>query len=399
MVKIYNKVKKTCKKVCIITCSDPPLDSRVFYKEAKSLKKFGYDVTVIAPSVVNEMQLIDGINIIEIKEFGPRLIRWFLLLIRIFRRSLKVHADIYHCHDPDLFPVTALLRILKKNVIYEVREYYPDVISITTLPMKFYLIFTLSILEPLFCKFFNVIITTDEGIAKRYKKFNNNVHPIFNFPSFDVFKPLNNQDMKMKYEDYFVIIYVGGMSEERGILELLKAVHKVSETHPLVKLLLLGNFGSRDFEDKCTGYVKLNDLNENVDFLGFVTHTEIPKYIGAADVGTVLLHPTTRFIKTAYPIKLFEYMICGKPVIASNLPAMGEIVKNAGCGILVNPINIEEIAEAIVSLIEHPEEAKRMCETGRRAVEEKYNWNEMEKELIKIYNTIRGIKNGYLAKN
>jgi len=284
-------------KVCMITTNHSPFDDRIFYKEAKSLKKAGYDVTVIGQT-------------------------------------------------------DSKMNKVRRAIVFR----YTD-----------------------------AIITADEEIAKRYKKFNKKVYPIFNFPSFEVFKPSNNQDMKMKYKDYFVIIYVGGMSEERGILELIKAVHKVSRTYPLVKLLLLGNFGTQDFEERCIEYVRSSDLTESVEFLGFVPHTEIPKYIDAADVGAVLLHPTTRFMKTAYPIKLFEYMICGKTVIASNLPAMSGIIKDSSCGVLVNPIDIKEIAEAIIYLLEHPEEAKKMGENGRRAVEEKYNWTEMEKELIKIY--------------
>ena len=179
------------------------------------------------------------------------------------------------------------------------------------------------------------------------------------------------------------------MSEERGILELIKAVHKVSRTYPLVKLLLLGNFGTQDFEERCIEYVRSNDLTESVEFLGFVPHTEIPKYTDAADVGAVLLHPTTQFMKTAYPIKLFEYMICGKTVIASNLPAMGKIVKEVECGVLVNPTDIDEIAEAIIYLIKHQEEAKKMGENGRRAVEEKYNWDKMEEKLLKLYRRLK----------
>jgi glycosyltransferase involved in cell wall biosynthesis len=378
---------KISKKVCIITCSDSSFDPRIFYKEAKSFKKFGYDVSVIAPSNTNKVHIAESINVIEIKDSGPRLIRWFLLLIRIFRESLKVHADIYHCHEPDLFPVTTLLRILKKKVIYEVRESHTDIISVTTWPMKLYLRFTLSVLEPLFCRYFDVIITTDECIAKRYKNFNKKVYTIFNFPPFEVFKPSDDQDVGKVYKDYFVIIYVGGMTDERGILELIKAVHKVSNKCPMVKLLLAGWFATKDFEHECTGYVKSNDITNNVDFLGFIPHTGIQKYIDAADIGAVLLKPIPKFYKNI-PIKQFEYMLCEKPVLGSNLPPIDNFVGKEKAGILVDPNNINAIAEAIIYLLEHPEEAKKMGENGRRAVEEKYNWTEMEKELLKIYSKL-----------
>lgn len=372
-------------KVCMITTNHSPFDDRIFYKEAKSLKKAGYDVTVIGQTDSKMNKVVDGIRVIGLEK-GAGIKSNPVLWKKLLKEALKNNADVYHCHEPESFLVAIYLKIFKrKKIVYDVHEYYIDVLPLSSPQMRLFLGFMLYLVEPLFCRYTDVIITADEEIAKRYKKFNKKVYPIFNFPSFEVFKPSNNQDMKMKYKDYFVIIYVGGMSEERGILELIKAVHKVSRTYPLVKLLLLGNFGTQDFEERCIEYVRSSDLTESVEFLGFVPHTEIPKYIDAADVGAVLLHPTTRFMKTAYPIKLFEYMICGKTVIASNLPAMSGIIKDSSCGVLVNPIDIKEIAEAIIYLLEHPEEAKKMGENGRRAVEEKYNWTEMEKELIKIY--------------
>jgi glycosyltransferase involved in cell wall biosynthesis len=383
-----DKYRREMSKVCMLTTNHSPFDNRIFYKEARSLKNAGYDVTVIGHMDSKRKGEVDNIMIIGIeKKVNIKL--YLPLLRKLLKEALKINAEIYHCHEPESFLVAIYLKIFKrKKIIYDVHEYYIDVLPLSSPQRRMFLGFMLYLVEPLFCSYFDVIITTDEGIAKRYKKFNKKVYPLINFPSFEIFKPSNNQYIKKKYENCEVIIYVGGMSEERGILELIKAAHRISNTYPLVKLLLLGTFGTKDFEDKCTGYVKSNDINENVEFLGFVPHKEIPKYINAADVGTVLLHPTTRFIKTAYPIKLFEYMICGKPVIASNLSAMGKIVKESECGILVDPTDIDEITEAIIYLIEHQEEAKKMGENGRRAVEDKYNWDEMEKRLLKIYEEI-----------
>ena len=375
-------------KVCMVTTNHSPFDSRIFYKEAKSLKKAGYDTTVIGHTNSKLEKEVDDIKIVGIEK-KVEIKSYLSLLRRLLKEALDVNADVYHCHEPESFLVAIYLKIFKrKKIIYDVHEHYIDVLPLSSPQRKLFLGFMLYLVEPLFCRYADAIITADEEIAKRYKKFSKNVHPIFNFPSFEVFKPSDNQDLKEKYENHFVIIYVGGMSEERGILELIKAVHKVSRTYPLVKLLLLGNFGTKDFEERCIEYVRSNDLAVIVEFLGFMPHKTIPKYIIVADIGTVLLYPTTRFIKTAYPIKLFEYIICGKPVIASNLPAMGKIVKESGCGVLVNPMDIQEIAETIIYLLEHPEELKEMGESGRKAVEEKYSWENMEIRLIKVYSEV-----------
>jgi len=374
-------------KVCMVTTNHSPLDSRIFYKEAKSLKKAGYNITVIGHTNSKLEKEVDGIKIVGIEK-KVEIKSYLSLLRRLLKEALDVNADVYHCHEPESFLVAIYLKIFKrKKIIYDVHEYYIDVLPLSSPQRKLFLGFMLYLVEPLFCRYTDVIITADEEIAKRYKKFSKNVHPIFNFPSFEVFKPSDNRYLKEKYENHSVIIYVGGMSGERGILELIQAVHKVSRTYPLVKLLLLGNFGTKDFEERCIEYVRSNDLAVIVEFLGFVPHTEIQKYIDAADVGAVLLKPIPKFYKNI-PIKQFEYMVCGKPVIGSNLPPIENFIGKEKAGILVDPNNINEISEAMIYLLEHPEEAKMMGENGRRAVEEKYNWGEMEKEVMKIYSKI-----------
>ena len=85
------------------------------------------------------------------------------------------------------------------------------------------------------------------------------------------------------------------------------------------------------------------------------------------------------------PNKIFDYMICGLPVIGSDYPEIRKVIKTAKCGILVNPNNVEEIANAIIYLLENPAEAKKMGIRGRRFIEREMNWEKMEKKLIKLY--------------
>jgi glycosyltransferase involved in cell wall biosynthesis len=100
--------------------------------------------------------------------------------------------------------------------------------------------------------------------------------------------------------------------------------------------------------------------------------------------GLVLFHPQPNHIN-AQPNKMFEYMSAGIPVIASNFPLWKEIIEGNNCGICVDPLNANEIANAINSIMDNPDQAKLMGENGRRAVEEKYNWEHEAKKLLKIY--------------
>lgn len=377
-------------KVCMITTDHSPFDDRIFYKEALSLKNAGYEVSVIGRTSSNLHKSVHGIEVIGLKKgkgIKSNPIHWRVLA----KESSRVDASVYHCHEPESFLVALYLRLFKgKKIVYDVHEYYEDVVELVGLPLKTFLVFMLYVVEPLFCRYTSAIITADEGIAQRYRKYSDNVAPIFNFPTTEIFNHSDDdyEGIKEKYANNFLVIYVGGLSEERGILDAIKAVHRASAEHPRIKLLLIGSFMSKDFEETCVQYVRLNELQDNVEFLGYMPHDDVPKYIKASDVGIALFHPTKRFMKTSYPIKLFEYMICGKPVIVSDFPAMKKVVDDAKCGMFVDPTNIDEISRTVLYAAGHLEDLEAMGDRGKKAIKEKYNWRTMEKLLLDVYKKI-----------
>jgi len=126
-----------------------------------------------------------------------------------------------------------------------------------------------------------------------------------------------------------------------------------------------------------------------VHFLGWMQPEDVYAHLAKADIGLVCLHPEPRFM-VAWPVKLFEYMAAGLSVVASNFPLWKEIVEGNQCGITVDPLDPKEIAQAIEYLLTHPEEARQMGENGRRAVEEKYNWEMESKKLLGVYSKLLG---------
>ncbi len=101
----------------------------------------------------------------------------------------------------------------------------------------------------------------------------------------------------------------------------------------------------------------------------------------------MILHPEPNYLNSQ-PVKLFEYMCAGIPVIASDFPICREIVVRAGCGILVNPLDAREIAGAMEYLLAHPREAKEMGRRGYQAILERYNWANEEKILLRFYSEL-----------
>jgi glycosyltransferase involved in cell wall biosynthesis len=103
-----------------------------------------------------------------------------------------------------------------------------------------------------------------------------------------------------------------------------------------------------------------------------------------AVAGVVTLHPVRNYVD-CQPVKMFEYMAAGIPVIASRFPFWLDIVEGNDCGVCVDPFDPAAIAAAIDHFVTHPELAMRMGENGRRAVLEKYNWQPESRKLIDFY--------------
>src|SRR5262249_18418576 len=126
---------------------------------------------------------------------------------------------------------------------------------------------------------------------------------------------------------------------------------------------------------------------DQVCWHGMLDRTGVADLLGSVRAGLSVLHPEQNFL-TALPVKMFEYMAAGIPVIASDFPLWREIIRAAGCGILVDPRDSSAIADAVNYLLTHDEEAEAMGRRGRHAVEEQFNWDREAEKLLAFYRSI-----------
>jgi len=373
-------------KVCILTSVHSSFDVRIFHKEAKSLVKAGYDVTLIAQH--DKEEVVDGVKIINLQKPRNRIERMTKTVWSAYRKAVQVNADIYHFHDPELMPIGFLLKCLGKKVIYDMHENLPKQIMSKHWinPRLRYPVSKLMCFAERILLHGTPIIFAEQSYHKDYQWVKDH-ETVLNFPIFSLLSCIASKSTE---KDIFALGYLGGVSEARGsvltleALKILKArgiapyfecIGPISETH------------KKELLKKCEDY-KLS----NVKFYGYLPMVKGWAVMKRCGVGLALLHPIPNYYES-YPTKLFEYMAMGIPVITSNFPLYRSIIEGNECGLCVYPLNPSEIAEAIQWMIEHPDEAKAMGENGRRAVEEKYNWENEEKKLLELYAKLSDLKN------
>lgn len=363
-------------KVCIITTVHQPFDTRIFHKQAKTLVQAGYDVTLIAQHENDEM--VDGVKIIALPKPRNRLARIFGLTWRAFTSALSQSAEVYHFHDPELIPCWLLIEVFRRSkVIYDVHEDVPrQILSKHWIPgpLRRITAWCAEAVEAVSARFFDRIVAATPAIACRFPADKTVV--VQNFPKLEELEVSNPIPYTQRLP---IVSYVGGITQIRGIEEMIQAIGLLPSAVG-ARLALAGSFTPTELEQKLRCWSEW----ERVDFLGWQSREGVKKILSESKIGLVTLHPIPNYLDS-YPVKLFEYMSFGIPVIASDFPLWREIVEGTGCGLLVDPLNPEEIAKAILWLLQHPDEAQAMGERGREAVLTKYNWSIEEKKLLEMY--------------
>ncbi len=368
------------KKVCLLTCVHPTaLDVRVFHREAKTLAANHYHVVLVAQHPRNDV--VTGVRIVGVPKPRNRF-RRMLGSAGLLKVALQENAFIYHFHDPELIPLGLFLKLVKRRkVIYDVHEDFPkSVLSKAWIPrsLRSTVGAVLCVVERVSSAVFDAVVVAADDIARHFPR-RARVTILRNFP----FIATARTTSKRFRRSSAILICVGGMSRDRGIEEMVRAVDIVR--YPAT-LLLIGSFTDASFEEELR-----RTASKRVEFMGQVPHERVFEYLDGADVGLILFHPIPNHLACCWRNnKLFEYMARGLPIIGSNFPLWRELIEGHRCGICVDPLNVGEIAGAVEYLIENPEQAERMGENGRRLIIERYNWEMESRKLVALYRELGG---------
>jgi len=280
------------------------------------------------------------------------------------------------------------LFLLKKLIKIKNTHDFKSILDVRSLPVEWSYLKTRIInfllkknLENASVHFDGITYITDEMRRYCIKKYNLPKHKSAVWSSgvdLGLFKPQN-----LKNNNKFRILYHGVIGRNRGIQNVVKALSLLRE-HEIEFLLLGAGIGISEL----TNLVSKLKLENKVNFKAPVPYEEVPKYINSADVGILPL-PEWEGWNTSSPIKLFEYLACGKPVILTKIPAHTNILKGKDFVFWAETPNPESIAKAIMQALKNRIHFMNLGKQARNFAKMNFSW---EKQLSKLKRFIRDIQ-------
>lgn len=124
-----------------------------------------------------------------------------------------------------------------------------------------------------------------------------------------------------------------------------------------------------------------------IKYIGAINRDKVNELYGRSRAGIVLYQQAANHV-ASQPIKMFEFMAAGLPVIASNFPLWKSIIEDNHCGICVNPADAQAVREACERMLRDVQAGETMGRSGRMAVLKKYNWETEKVHLLEVYKEI-----------
>lgn len=348
------------------------------WRMARTLSKEGYSIRILewdreCNLNVNEIRNKVTINRFHLSApYGFKMI-FFLPIWWIFLSIFLLiqKEDIIQPQNLDnLIPVKIFTKIKKYRIVYDIADFYSDAFIPSSLSkirpfvslMERFLIQT---------NYANIIVDIN-----RLSQVNTSKKSIvINNSPYDIFSPNN---ALIDNRSRFTLFYAGILSEDRGLRTVIAAIKDLDS----VKLVIAG-FGA---EEK--NLAKLIRNINNVEFIGRIPYDKVLDFTISSDCIIALYDPSFPINKHASPNKMFEAMMCGKPIITNRGTSMAKIVETEKCGKTVDYDNIIQLREAIITLRDSPDTARTLGENGRLVYLKSYSWSIMEQRIVDLYNSL-----------
>jgi len=199
----------------------------------------------------------------------------------------------------------------------------------------------------------------------------------------NIFKKKNLKKPK-KYAKNKLLLFVGRLSDQKGLQYLIDAIPDVAKYYPNIKLLIIG---SGPYEKILKEKVHDNKVKEHVEFLGSMLPLDISKYYNFADI-FIIPSLSTKTGTEALGLSLLEAMASGCSVIGTNVGGIPFVIKNNFNGILVRQKDSKELSMKIIALLKNKQKSVKLGNNAPVYVRNNYSWEKVSKDFTKLYKDI-----------
>lgn len=372
--------KRIKNKIIIINSDRRTLAARIL-KIAHALEKGGYNIEVLTwdrMCEANTNEYVNGIKVhnlrLKVPDYGlwvlPFYFFWWLYVAVYLTKNSAVGYHPLNLYN--LLPTIPLKFIKKVKIIYDLTDFTADSFNFNCSVRYF-----MSKLENYCLNWVDGLIIVDSHRINQIDP-NNIKHMsiIMNTP--------DDKYEKFKFIDryYTFTIYCGGwISQTRGIGEICEAASQINGIE-----LIIAGFGQAEIY-----YKKLYEKYKNIHFVGLLSKEDSLIQTHKSDLICAFYDPKIPINRLASPNKLFDAMMCGRPILSnSEAVPVAKVINEEKCGILIPYADIDQIVTAILQLKKDVALANYMGHNGRNAFLEKYDWSIMEKRLIDLYKNVYG---------
>jgi glycosyltransferase involved in cell wall biosynthesis len=306
-----------------------------------------------------------------------RAVKTWSLNRRFVRAGLETGADVWHCHDLNTLFVGSVCKRRRPGtrLVYDSHELATERSRMSRLRRRW-----ARWNERRGLPFADEVILTTATRA-------NHVARLYGIPTPTV---LRNVPERIEIEEGWdlrerlgivpddrILLYQGSIQEFRGIEETIGALAHLDRC----VFVVIGYGHHRPVLEEL---VHRRGLGERVRFLGPIPNDELLWYTASANVGMCVIRGTSLSYRWSMPNKLFEYMMAGIPVVASDYEEMGRVVREEGVGEVCDPGDPADIARAVRTVLDAPDGGAAYREAARRAIE-RFNWGVEQEVLLDLY--------------
>ncbi len=232
------------------------------------------------------------------------------------------------------------------------------------------------------------VVAVTQGIKREiiqnYHIRSDKVFVIHNGANLDLFKPIEQDLCKEKFDlnqENKYVCFIGNLAPWQGVEYLIKASPLIVKEDIKTRFLIVGDGVMAETLRRMVEDINMKD---KFNFLGKVPYEQVPDLINASAICVAPFIRKRNERIGLSPLKIYEYLACGKPVVASDIEGVGDFLRETRSGIAVEPENHDRLAKGIIGLLQNEDMSKEMGRNGRIIVTREHSWDSVAEKVIKV---------------